>query len=169
MKVILGEVQNVGNVLLGLWRCCARSLAPSVTKGCALCHLRCAFGVPGGSAPRTPVPPMFDSLLSFVLSGTEAERHWRSLRCGGLANPGQVGVQAAQAVLRRVTVTPTLNKLISLAGPTHVEPQAPVSPDGLTAYVLALLHRGGLWTPYHPNTHATSTSQTRRRRLGWVV
>ena len=155
------------NVFFGLWRCCARSLAPSVTKGYALCHLRCAFGVPGGSAPGPPVPPMFDSLLSFVLSGTEAERHWRSLRCGGLANPGQVAVQAAQAVLRRVTVTPTLNQLISLAGPTHVEPQAPVSPDGLTAYVLALLHRGGLWTPLPPK-HPRHKHFPNSKEAPWV-
>ena len=110
---------------------------------------------------------MFDSLLSFVLSGTEAERHWRSLRCGGLANPGQVGVQAAQAVLRRVTVTPTLNKLISLAGPTHVEPQAPVSPDGLTAYVLALLHRGGLWNPLPPK-HPRHKHFPNSKEAPWV-
>ena len=95
----------------------------------------------GAPPPGPPVPPMFDSLLSFVLSGTEAERHWRSLRCGGLANPGQVGVQAAQAVLRRATVAPNLNKFISLPEPTNVKPQG-LRPRPAPSWgsVLSLIH-----------------------------
>ena len=153
LKAMFGEVQTHGKRALGTLAVLRSLVGTFGDEGLrplsSPVRLRRSEGL---RPPDLLVPPMFDSLLSFVLSGTEAERHLRSLRCGGLANPGQVGVQAARAVLRRVTVTPTLNKLISLAGPTHVEPQAPVSPDGLTAYVLALLHRGGLWTPLPPQT-----------------